>query len=679
MFFQLGSSNYTDDRPIAGLLRSRNIIQGANSSYHKQYMPDFEAILGSHGPLAEVLEGFKARPAQQQMAGRIHSALRAREHLLVEAGTGTGKTYAYLVPALISGLRILISTGTRTLQDQLFHRDLPLLAGALGRPARVTLLKGRSNYLCRARFADIGRQPELLTGSADPLIGRLRDWALATRTGDLAEIPELADAHPLRPQITSTRENCTGLRCAEFSRCHVVDARRAAVEADIVVVNHHLLLADLALKEDGFGDLLPSMDAVILDEAHQLPDLASEFFGVGISTRQIELLIADLKRAGVPKLTMAAERAMWAAHAQLGRGERNFGWQELRDEAQEQIGALQPALEELAAHLEAGTSAPDLQQCAARARILAAALAQIVSNAGDEPGLTGARTVSTNARGFSLRLLPYEIAGRFRGLMAQANNAWIFTSATLAVGEDFSHFASRLGLSEAATLRFDSPFDYAKQALLYLPSAMPEPSDPAYIDAVIETARPLIERAQGGAFLLFTSHRALRIVAEKMSGTLPVDQPLLVQGSAPREQLLRQFRASGHAVLLGTASFWEGVDVQGSALRLVIIDKLPFASPEDPVVRARIEFLTGQGGNAFKDYQLPEAVLALKQGVGRLIRSEADHGVVVICDPRMTRRAYGRIFRASLPPMELTKSQEVVLQRLGSLAPSRETAFVSES
>lgn len=641
-------------------------------------MTDFKSILGEQGPLAGTLEGFRARPAQQQMAAEIDVALHSRKHLLVEAGTGTGKTYAYLVPALLSGLRVLISTGTRTLQDQLYHRDLPVLAGALGRPAQVSLLKGRSNYLCRARFADIGRQEELLTASADPLLGRLRDWALATRSGDLAEVPELADAHPLRPQISSTRENCLGQRCSEFARCHVVEARRAAMEADIVVVNHHLLLADLALKEDGFGDLLPGVDAVILDEAHQLPDLASEFFGVSVGSRQIEVLMPDVKReltaAGlsaraVAGLTAPTEQALLNVRGRLGRTERSYSWEELRSEVREAFDTLRTGLLELADQLDTGASSAELQQCAARARAIGSALAQILAEQdGGECELAGARTATIHGRGFSLQLLPYEIAERFRALVSQGSNAWIFTSATLAVGTDFSHFANRLGLPDAATLRLDSPFDYANQALLYLPSEMPDPGDLDYGEAVMSTALPLIERAGGGAFLLFTSHRALRTAAQWLQGRLSASVPVLVQGSAPREQLLRQFRASGNAVLLGTASFWEGVDVQGSALRLVIIDRLPFASPEDPVVRARIEHLNGLGENAFRDYQLPEAVLALKQGVGRLIRSESDHGVVVVCDPRMTRKSYGRIFRDSLPPMTMTRSREVVLQRLGELA-----------
>ncbi|HWW21012.1 MAG TPA: ATP-dependent DNA helicase, partial [Steroidobacteraceae bacterium] len=533
-------------------------------------MTDFNTILGDRGPLAGTLEGFRARPAQQQMAAHIDAALRSRQHLLVEAGTGTGKTYAYLVPALLSGLRVLISTGTRTLQDQLYHRDLPMLAGALGRPAQVTLLKGRSNYLCRARFADIGRQEELLTASTDPLIGRLRDWSLATRSGDLSELPELADAHPLRPQISSTRENCTGARCSEFSRCHVVEARRAAMEADIVVVNHHLLLADLALKEDGFGDLLPSVDAVILDEAHQLPDLASEFFGVSVGSRQIEVLIADLKRelsvAGLSLraatgVTAGIEHCLTSARTRLGRTERSYRWEELGEEVREAFDALRRVLLELAAQLETSGGTAEVQQCAVRARAVASALGQIVEQqGGEEPALAGARTLTTQARGFSLQLLPYEIADRFRALVSKAGNAWVFTSATLAVGEDFSHFANRLGLRDAATLRFDSPFDYAQQALLYLPSEMPDPGDVEYGDAVIAMALPLIERAEGGAFLLFTSHRALRAAAQRLQSQPSESLPLLIQGSAPREQLLRRFRASGNAVLLGTASFWEGVD-----------------------------------------------------------------------------------------------------------------------
>jgi ATP-dependent DNA helicase DinG len=641
-------------------------------------MTGISSIFAEDGPLSRALEGFRARPSQQAMAARISEALAQQEVLLVEAGTGTGKTFAYLVPALLSGRRVLLSTGTRTLQDQLYHRDLPLLSGALGRPATVALLKGRSNYLCRARLDLQGPRQGEFAVLADPLIGHIVEWSLRTRTGDLAELPELSDSHPLRSQLVSTRENCAGSRCAQYGECHVFEARRAALGADIVVVNHHLLLADMALKEDGFGDLLPNVDAVILDEAHQLPDLASEFFGISLSSRQIELLSADLRAelvlqdfsegAAVQSL-LRLEQALAACIGLLAGAERHMAWRELDARCPESLGELRAALSDCAERWGADSVSAELEQCGIRARALSTALAQLLDEAEDGAAPSGARTASTSARGFLLRLLPYEISTRFSAMLKAHPSAWIFTSATLAVGQDFNHFASRLGLQDAATLRFESPFDYERQALLYLPRGLPSPSSPEFTAAVIETALPLLDAAGGGAFLLFTSHRALRAAAGLLERRLPSNWPLLVQGRAPREQLLRRFRASGQAVLLGSASFWEGVDVQGPALRLVLIDRLPFASPEDPVVRARIEHLQSLGVSPFKDYQLPEAVLALKQGVGRLIRSESDRGVVVICDPRLTERGYGRVFRSSLPPLrEVRESPPVIalLRELGA-------------
>lgn len=647
-----------------------------------------EEVFGSRGPLARAIPGFTPRRSQLAMAGRVALALENRAPLVIEAGTGTGKTFAYLVPALLSGRRVLISTGTRTLQDQLFNKDLPQVAAAIGVPARVALLKGRSNYLCHYRFRQLSGQKSL-AGTRDRMLARIERWSGSTRSGDLAEVPDLGDAHPLWPQVTSTRDNCLGARCADYGRCHVFDARRRAVEADVVIVNHHLLLADLALKEDGFGDLLGAADAVILDEAHQIPDLATQFFGTRVGSRQIELALRDtrlelaqLSPLGAPLAAElgTVERALAALAEELRRNPRP-DWQAAdspwADAGQELVAALRT----LATELDQQGGGAGVAQCAARAGELAARL-QTVLHADDNEG---ARSAELTQRGFTLSLLPFDVAGRFAQMTGASRAAWVFTSATLSVGEDFSHFTARLGLNDAETLAIASPFDFESQALLYLPPGLPDPASPLHTQAVVDLSVPLIEASAGGAFVLFTSHRALQRAADLLRARWAElgDFPLLVQGEAPREQLLRRFRESGKAVLLGTASFWEGVDVKGDALRLVIIEKLPFASPDDALTRARIEHLKANGGNAFREYQLPEAALALKQGVGRLIRSETDRGVVVICDPRLVDKPYGRVFRSSLPPMPVTREAfeaEKFLRRVaGTPAPMtlvRESAVV---
>lgn len=638
-------------------------------------MQDLEDVFGPHGPLKRSLPGYTARRSQLAMAERVARAMENRAPLVVEAGTGTGKTFAYLVPALLSGRRVLISTGTRTLQDQLFNKDLPLVAGALGRPAMVALLKGRSNYLCTYRLRQLDGQRSL-PGTRDRTLARVQRWAGATRSGDLAEVPDLGDAHPLWPQITSTRENCLGNRCPDFGRCHVVEARARAIEADIVIVNHHLLLADLALKEEGFGDLLGAADAVIIDEAHQVPDLATQFFGARFGSRQVELLVRDARQelaqaradtALAVELT-AVEKDL-AALAEVLRATPRPDWLAADTPLADGAEALVQALRALAAALNDQGRQPGIAQSAARATELAAKLQEILHAEEHE----GVRSVELTQRGFSLSLLPFDVAKRFAAFTAGSRAAWIFTSATLSVGEDFAHFTSRLGLEQAETLAIASPFDFESQALLYLPARLPDPASAEHTPAVIDVAVPLIEASAGGCFVLFTSHRALQRAAGLLRSRWAMlsDFPLLVQGEAPREQLLRLFRESGNAVLLGTASFWEGVDVKGDALRLVIIEKLPFASPDDALTRARIEHLRAAGGNPFREYQLPEAALALKQGVGRLIRSETDRGVIVICDPRLVDKPYGRVFRSSLPPMPVTRvslEAESFLRRVAGVA-----------
>jgi ATP-dependent DNA helicase DinG len=595
----------------------------------------------------------------------IAQVIREAGTLICEAGTGTGKTFAYLVPALLSGRKVLISTGTKNLQDQLFHRDLPLVRKALGVPVRVALLKGRANYLCRHRLRLALEEP----GRSDPqLRGQLRqvqEWSKATRRGDCAELTIPEDA-PVWPLVTSTSDNCLGSSCPDWQDCHLVEARREAQAADLVVVNHHLFCADLALRDEGFGEILPGADCFILDEAHQLPEVASSFFGTAVSARQLLDLVRDTeleyrREAGdVPELPERAaglRRAVQDLRLALGEGDRRGPWQELQSDA-----AVVRALESLARRLTAlaaGLKALEgrgkgLDACRARGDDLAARLALLVGD--DSPEQV--RWFETQGRGFRLHQTPLQVAQVFRDQRARGRAAWIFTSATLAVGGRFDHFANQLGIEAAPTERWDSPFDYAHQALWFVPRGMPDPSEAHYNARVLELARELIGYSRGRAFLLFTSYRALREVAEGLEGR--VEYPVLVQGSAPRAELLERFRKLGNAVLLGTASFWEGVDVRGEALSCVVIDRLPFASPGDPVLAARIEALRRRGGNPFREIQLPQAVIALKQGAGRLIRGAEDRGVLVVCDPRLLGRSYGHSFLDSLPPMRRTRELEEV-------------------
>jgi ATP-dependent DNA helicase DinG len=618
---------------------------------------DYNDVFNLDGPLARALPGYAYRPEQAAMAKAVGAALARLEPLIVEAGTGTGKTFAYLVPALLSGHSVIISTGTRTLQDQLFRRDVPLLARALGLPAKIALLKGRANYLCRHRLELATQQGSLLGGERGVAraLGRISRWAATTKAGDLSELTDLPEQSPVWPQITSTRENCLGQECPQFSRCHVFEARRNAQAADIVVVNHHLLLADLALKDEGFGDLLPGADAVILDEAHQVPDIAAQFFGQHWSARQVSLLMRDITAemgaAGVraPAITAAVaevDARLAELPTTLQPGPRRHEWASLPDSFLDVLPELETALSGIAAGLEALGAGAGTANCARRAATLANALAAL----SELPDDTGLRWVDANPSGLLLQFTPFEIAERLREYVESRPCAWVFTSATLAIGEDFSHFAARIGLPDARTVRIDSPFDYRVQARIFLPPHMPEPQSPAFAARFIDACAPLLEASGGRAFLLYTSYRGLAEGVRALQARFPNPPfPVLVQGEAPREALLNRFRELGNAVLLATGSFWEGVDVKGEALSIVAIDKLPFASPDDPLLKARLTGIRRRGGNPFFEYQLPQAVLALKQGVGRLIRDVEDFGVIVIGDPRISTKAYGRVFLEALP------------------------------
>ena len=620
-------------------------------------------FLGPAGRLARQVTGFNYRPQQAAMARTVAETLEEGGVLICEAGTGTGKTFAYLVPALLSGRKVVISTGTRNLQDQLYQRDVPRVRDVLGVPCTVAMLKGRANYLCTHRLETVWLEGRHRSRAITDLLQRVRGWAARTERGDIAELVDIPEDAPVWPLVTSTTDNCLGQECSSYATCHLVEARRRAQEADVVIVNHHLLCADLALRDDGFGELLPTADCYVIDEAHQLPETASDFFGHTLSTRQLHDLARDIELeahregAATPALREVGERVGKGARdlrLALGVEGRRAPWAELAATAEvsSALAHLQAALTDCAAALEAcGDRGRGLDSCLARAQSLGRELHAFTAPEAASPGEI--RWFETFQTGFRLNRTPLDIAETFRARFAARRGAWIFTSATLAVGGDFAHFQHRLGIDEARTAQWDSPFDYQHQALWFLPRGLPEPNEPGFNRAVADLSIEILTASRGRGFLLYTSHRALGEAAAHLAGRLPY--PLLVQGSAPKSELLERFRALGNAVLLGTASFWEGVDVRGEALSVVIIDRLPFASPGDPVLQARIDALRAEGGNPFREYQLPQAVIALKQGAGRLIRDVTDRGVLVVCDRRLLSRSYGQVFVRSLPPFRRTQ------------------------
>ncbi|MBY4887608.1 ATP-dependent DNA helicase [Pantoea sp. DY-15] len=613
------------------------------------------------GALAQAIPGFKPREAQRQMAKAVTEAVKTGGELVVEAGTGTGKTYAYLAPALRAKKKVIVSTGSKALQDQLYNRDLPTIARALKFSGKTALLKGRSNYLCLERLEQQNQTGGDLSVQALGDLISVRGWSSETTDGDVSNCNGVAEDSPIWPFVTSTNDNCLGSDCPLYKDCFVVKARKKAMDADVVVVNHHLFLADLVVKEGGFGELIPEADVMIFDEAHQLPDIASQYFGQRLSSRQLQDLAKDIIIAyrtevrDVQQLQKSADRlAQCAQDFRLTLGEPGFRGN-LRDllsdnNIMRMFTLLDDALELCydVIKLSLGRSAL-LDAAFERAALYRTRLKRL--RAIDEPGFS--YWYECNSRHFTLALTPLSVAERFREVMDNRKAAWIFTSATLAVNEQMSHFSSRLGVDNATTMILDSPFDYTQQALLCVPRNMPEPNHPGGARQLARMMKPLIDANKGRCFFLCTSHKMMRELAIEFRASMTL--PVLLQGETSKGQLLKQFLEAGNALLVATSSFWEGVDVRGDALSLVIIDKLPFTSPEDPLLKARMEDCRLRGGDPFNDVQLPDAVITLKQGVGRLIRDTEDRGVLVICDQRLVSRPYGGLFLNSLPPTPRTR------------------------
>jgi ATP-dependent DNA helicase DinG len=635
-------------------------------SEHRKHNTSLAEIFKPDGPLANAIEGYKERAEQVHMANAIADAIAANKQLVAEAGTGTGKTFAYLVPALLSGGKVIISTGTKTLQDQLFNRDLPNVRDALKVPVSVSMLKGRANYVCLYYLERAEQNGRFASREDAQYVHLIKRFAEHSKTGDKSELTDVPENATIWMNVTSTRDNCLGQDCDYYKDCFVMEARKKALAADVVVVNHHLFFADVMLRDEGVAELLPSANTVIFDEAHQLPAIAGLFFGEDISTSQLIELCRDATAAyltsakdcvalseAVPPLEKALKdfRLLFAyegARMPVQKALALKGFEAAYQTMQSRLGTLTGVLETQASR------DPVLEKCWQRGEELLVQLRRWLK--AENNNLV--RWVEVFTQSVQLHATPLSVADSFGKQLSQQPRAWIFTSATLAVKSDFSHYQSQMGLSGAESLYLQSPFDYAKQALLYAPMNMPDPNSAEYINAVVAAALPVIQASQGRAFVLCTSLRAMREVHALFKDAFRrhgMEYPLLLQGDSTRTELLDRFRTHGNAVLVGSQSFWEGVDVRGEALSVVIIDKIPFAPPDDPLLSARIDKLNAEGKNAFIEYQLPYSVITLKQGAGRLIRDERDRGVLMICDPRLITKSYGKRIWQSLPPFRRTK------------------------
>jgi len=656
-------------------------------------MSPLKDIFDGSGPIARSGEGYRFRSGQLKLAEAILEALRQQKILLAEAGTGVGKTFAYLVPLMLASGKSIISTATRHLQDQLYERDLPRIKSALGVSLQTAVLKGRANYLCLYRLDRAREQGRFQRPDDAHLFSEIVSFSGLTSTGDISECSTVPEQSPVWAMATSTRENCLGQQCPKFSECFLIKARQRAAEADLLVVNHHLLCADMALRDEGFGELLPSADHIVIDEAHALPEIATEFFSQSVSTQALSGLARDSLAVGLehardaaswPDLCGAVERSIMEMRSAVAeRTDRDvgssaapmhsrMGWDQLSaDEQQRWTVALQGIEVALLALREVLSLNADRHAELARLAAFSLELHQrLEAFQAHEPAAMDVRWMEFSRYGITLRRTPFEITERFQQEMNRHPKSWILLSATLAIAGRFDHFQRRLGLEHANTLVAESPFDFQRQGLLLVPHQLPDPKSPDHISQVLQQPGmlELFEVVKGGVFLLCTSHRAVR-QASQWAAQWAAAHPqrlILIQGQAPRPVLIEQFRSHGAAVLIGSHSFWEGVDVPGEALSLVLIDKLPFAPPDDPVLRARLRWCEAQGVDSFSSLQVPEAAIFLKQGVGRLIRSESDRGLVVIADRRLAETGYGRRILRSLPNFARTREIRRAVQWLQS-------------